>query len=326
MSTAHVSLFTFISRQAVLAAAPMILAGTGELLAETAGVINIGIEGVMLLGCISAYLAAATTGSGALGLLAAIAAGLIAGSLFALVTVIGRADQIVAGAAMNLLAVGVSGSAWMLFQNARANANLPTSLPLGAGFAAFSPAWADHIPYFGPVLLHQYGLFYAAVLLAILAAIALRYTRAGVILRALGDSPEACEAAGVGVKRWRFGVLLLAGACAGAAGAYLSIMRTHTFASDMTGGQGFVVLALVIFGRWRVWGLVAGCLLFGAVNSLQQSLQTLRYTQHSAIMHALATLPFELFQMLPYVVALIALAILSRSAPGPRFLGIPWQK
>ena len=110
-------------------------------------------------------------------------------------------------------------------------------------------------------------------------------------------------------------MVLAAAACAGAAGAYLSIMRTHSFVPLMTGGTGFVVLALVMFGRWRIWWLVSGCLLFGFADSLQQSLQALPQARQS---------PYQVFQMLPYLVALTALALLSRSAPGPAALGRPW--
>ena len=167
----------------------------------------------------------------------------------------------------------------------------------------------------GPVLGDQYLLAYLTMALVGALAWALRRTRAGLIVRALGDAPDACAAAGVRVRAWRGGCLLFAGACAGAAGAYLSIMRTHSFVPLMTGGQGFVVLALVIFARWRLAGLVLGCLAFGALDSLQQHLQGLGLN---------AVVPYQLFKALPFVVALAALAIMARSAAGPRELGRSW--
>ena len=140
----------------------------------------------------------------------------------------------------------------------------------------------------------------------------------------VGDAPEACHAAGVRVRLGRSMCLLFAGTCAGAAGAYLSIMQTHAFAADMTGGEGFVVLALVIFGRWKLPGLVGGCLFFGLINSLQQTLQTARYTSQNSVLHALTHVPFQFFQMLPYLAAIAALAVMSRNSPGPRYINIPW--
>lgn len=324
MNIAGQSLGTFLARQSVQAATPLVMAGLGEMVAELTGVINIGIEGLMLTGCIAGYAAAGISGSGAVGLAAAILAGMCAAAVFAGVTVWCGADQIVAGAALNILALGTSGLAWFFYQNSRQAANRSVGLGRHVGFQSVSIPGLSKIAFFGPVFFDQYMLFYAAVILATLIWLLLHHTRSGAILRALGDSPEACQAAGISVRTWRTGAVLFAGACAGAAGAYLSIMRTHAFASDMTGGQGFVVLALVIFGRWTIPGLIAGCVLFGSINSLQQTLQTTRYTSDSIFMHALQHIPFEFFQMLPYLVALLALAALSRSSSGPRYLGQPW--
>ncbi len=326
MNPAHENLLTFLARQTVSAATPLILAGIGELVSELAGVIDIGIEGLMLTGCIAAYTIAGATGHGSLGLATAILAGMAVAALFAATTISGRADQIVSGTALNLLALGLSGTIWSLYQNWRGNHDLSTALPHGAGYSRLAVGALARLPFFGPVFFDQYSLFYATVLLAAMVWGIIRFTRMGLILRALGDSPQACQACGIAVRTWRWLAVLFAGGCAGAAGAYLSIMRTHAFATDMTGGQGFVVLALVIFGRWSMGGLILGCLFFGAINSLQQTLQTARYTSHYAALHALQSVPFEVFQMLPYVAALAALAVLSRNHPGPHRLGRPWPE
>ncbi len=290
-----------IAHQAVIAAVPLVLAGVGELVAERAGVIDVGIEGLMLTGCITAYAVAAMTGSGVAGLAAAAGTSAALAGIFAVATIKARVDQIVAGMAINLIAFGASGTVWQVLQTR--HDGLYAQLPDSAGFQ--------------PLLFGQYGLAYATAALAALAWWMLRGTRAGLIVRALGDAPEACAASGIGVVQWRIACVIAAGACAGAAGAYLSIMRVHAFEPGMTGGSGFLVLALVIFGRWSVPGLIGGCLFFGMLVSVQQHLQSAG--QNSRF-------PYQLFQALPYVTALLALALLSRSAPGPARLGEPWPQ
>ncbi len=298
----------------VAAATPLLLAGLGELLAERAGVLNIGIEGLMLTGCIAGFSVAAISGSPWLGLLAAMCAAMLLGAGFAALTINARTDQIVAGMAVNLFAFGASGAAWRVMQQQGL-----TELPDSAGFAR---GWTGSdtlatLPLLGPLLFNHYGLTAATLLLAVGLWWGLRRTRFGVVLTALGEAPDAAAAAGESVRRWRWLMVLVAAACAGAAGAYLSIMRTHAFVPQMTGGTGFVVLALVMFGRWRVWWLVGGCLLFGFADSVQQSVQSLPQARQ---------IPYQVFQMLPYLVALAALAALSRSAPGPAALGRPWPE
>lgn len=281
-------------QQTVLAAAPLVVAGIGELLVERSGVLNLGIEGMMLTGCVTGFAVAVMTGNPWLGLSAAIVASMIAAGVFAVATVWGRADQIVCGMALNLLAVGGSGAAWQLLQ-AHDHGELPPS-------AAFS----------SPL-----GLAWFAAALAVSTWVMLRTTRAGILVRALGEAPDACAASGVAVRRWRTITLLFGGACAGAAGAYLSIMRTHSFVPEMTGGAGFLVLALVIFGRWSVPGLLIGCVLFGLIEALQQDLQARGLT---------SVIPWQVLKAAPYAVALIALAAMAKGRAGPTALGRPWPE
>ena len=304
------SLLASLVQQAILGAVPLALAGSGELAAQRAGVINVGIEGLMLAGCSAGFAVAALTGNAWLGLGAAIFAGALLAAAFAWATVIGRADQIVCGMAVNLLAVGISGTAWAALQGAGRD-----QLAAEAGFAPLTVPGVASLPFVGDVLAGQYGLAYVAVGLALALGWLLARTRAGLIVRALGEAPDACAAAGVRVQRWRVLTVIGAGACAGAAGAYLSLMRVHGFAPEMTGGQGFLVLALVVFGRWRVGGLLAGCLFFGVLEAVQQHLQGSGMN---------AVVPYQVFKALPYVAALVALALLSRSAPGPAKLGQAW--
>jgi len=276
-----------IAAQAVAAATPLVLAGVGELVAERAGVMNVGIEGLMLVGCCAGFAAVALGGGPLLGLAAAMAAGAVLAGIFAAVVVGLRGDQIVAGMALNLLALGATGTAWQALQGADHG-----DLDHAAAVACMD--------WFGPQVLGQSVMTWITLALAIAVAWLLAATRAGLILRSLGDSPEACAAAGIRVEWWRAGAVVAAGLCAGAAGAFLSIMRTRGFAPGMTGGQGFLVLALVIFGRWRVGGLIIGALGFGALNAYQQQMQ-------SQDMGAIV--PYQVFLMLPYVAALVVLCL-----------------
>ena len=303
--------WTFVMKQSVTSATPLLLAGFGELMAERAGVINIGIEGLMLMGAICGYAAAVMTGTAWAAIPAAILAGMLFVSLFAAVAIWCRRgsdrhgggtehpgvrdlDDVMASLQSRMGAMGNAAPA--LFET--------KAIPGLAG-----------IPVLGPVLFDQYGLFYFVMLLGVLVG-AINRTRVGLMVTSLGDAPEACDAAGLSVRWWRTGLTLFAGACAGLAGAYLSTMRGHSFQVNMTGGQGFLVLALVIFGRWKLGGLLAGTLLFGALDGLQSYL--------AAIPGATTKVPHQLFDMLPYAATLVALGVLTRSRGGPIYLAVPW--
>jgi simple sugar transport system permease protein len=304
-----------LARSLVASAVPLVLAGCGELVAERAGVINVGIEGLMLTGCIAGFAVAVASGSCWLGLGAAVLAGVALAGLFAAATVWLRADQIVTGMALNLLAVGISGTLYQLLQQHQL-----VHLAAGQGFERASLPGAgllSRIPLLGALVADQYGLAYVTAALCVALRWALPATRGGLVVRALGEAPQACAAAGFSVRGWRTMCVLFAGACCGAAGAYLSIMRTHTFVPLMTGGKGFLVLALVIFGRWNVGGLVAGCVCFGALDGLQEGLQGGGLDR---------VIPYQALQALPYLVALNALALLGRSAHAPPQLGRPWPE
>ena len=222
----------FEGQQAVMAAVPLVLAGMGELVAERAGVINVGIEGLMLVGCLAGYAGAAASGSGLAGVAAGggggdrIGGGVCGGCVWL------RGEQIVAGTAVNMVASGVTTTAWAFLEPRMRD------LPAGAGMMRAPLGVLARQPEGGPILFNQYALCYVVGVVAVLVAVMLRKTRMGLIVRALGDAPEACDAAGIGVREWRMGAILFAGLCAGVAGSYLSIMRNHSFSPDMTGGQG----------------------------------------------------------------------------------------
>jgi simple sugar transport system permease protein len=230
---------------------------------------------------------------------AALGVGLLMGIIFSVVTVWWRADQIVAGTAINLIAAGGSTTAWYYVQR---HMEAGHAVP-----ALYEPAW-----------LGQYGLFYAALAVGILLWVLMKWTRIGLVVRALGDAPEACDAAGIRVRLWRMFLVVLAGGLAGLAGSYLSTMRGHTFQINMTDGRGFLVLALVIFGRWNLAGFVAVTFAFGAVDGLQSYL--------AAMPQATTKVPHQVFDMLPYVATLLALAMMARGRAGPAALGRPWPE
>lgn len=300
---------TLILQQTLTSATPLLIAGFGELIAQRAGVINVSIEGTMLMGAVAAFGAASMTGAAGPAFPAAIGAGVAMGGLFALASVWCRADQIVAGTALNILAAGAS---------ATANKLLPR--PPVHFYERLDPAFLSSIPGMGETLraiFSQYALFYVAVILGLCLIVLLKGTRSGLVIRALGDAPDACAAAGISVRWSRTALLLLAGGLSGCAGAYLSTMRNHDFVNNMTSGQGFLVLALVIFGRWRIGGFAAGVLAFSLLDGVQSWLTISPASQH---------VPRQLFDMLPYVATLGALALLSKSRSGPRHLGRPWPE
>ncbi len=304
-------LVVILLAQALVAATPLVLAGLGELVAERSGVLNIGIEGLVLAGCLAGFATAAATGHPWLAFAAAIGTGSLLALAFGLMTVYARCDQIVSGLALNLVIIGGTGTAWSVMQTH----GLTTMVP-GSGFDRdWCGGWGVDLPLIGPLLFRQYGLTVVVAILALVTAWILARTRLGLIIRALGDEPDACAAAGVPVRRWRLLAVVGAGAAAGAAGAFLAIMRTNSFVPMMSGGLGFIVLALVMFGRWRVGWMISGCVLFGLADATQQHLQSQAGANR---------LPYQVWQVIPYATALIVLALMRRGRAGPRALGQPW--
>ena len=275
---------------AVRVATPLLLAAIGETVAERAGVINLGIEGAMLAGALAAALGA-SGGVAWTGVLAAAAAGVVVALVFALVAIHAGADQIIAGTAVTLGAVGLTGAVYRAaYGPAGAGLGLPTLAPLPV------PGLA-RIPVLGPALFAQPALTYAAMLLVPLVWWLLFRTRAGLVLRAAGEAPAQARTVGVPVARVRTFATLFGGACAGLAGASLVLAQVGTFAERMTAGRGFVAIAIVVLGRWHPWAVALAALGFGAATALQYVFQAMGLA-----------VPYQLFLMLPYVLALLALA------------------
>ena len=272
---------------------PVALAALGETVNQKAGSLNIGIEGAMLSGAYFGMLAALGTGSPALGLAVGAVSGIVLCAIQAFFTIALRVDQVVVGTAMNLLALGLTGTLFRArFGMSGALLDVPT------------------LPKFGGLDVMAIG----TVLLAPAVALLLFRTRWGLAVRAAGEYPEAVEACGYSVPRLRLAALLIGGALAGLAGAYLVVGIAGSFATAMTAGRGFIAIAMVTFGRWNpVWTFLA-CLFVGALDSLQYVFQAKGIG-----------IPFQVLIALPYVAALVVLLGVGRGAAAPAALGRPFR-
>jgi general nucleoside transport system permease protein len=288
---------------------PILLAALGELLVERAGVLNIGLEGVLLFGAFVATVAASATGSASAGVLAAALVGVLTNLIFALATIRWGADQILVGTALNLLALGGTGALYRALYGATGAALVLPTLP------ALDWAWLRTIPWVGSVLADQHILVLVGLLLTPSIAFLLRRTGAGLMIRALGDQPLAAASLGIPVRRVRTLVLAASGALAGAGGAVLCLASASTFVEGISAGRGFIALAVVVLGRWSALGILLGSLLFGFASALQFQLQA-----------AALQVPYQVFLTLPYALTLAVLAIFGGTDRAPRALGAPLEE
>ena len=291
-------------------ATPLLLATMGELIAERSGVLNLGIEGTMLLGAMTGFTAAYFAGNLWLGVAAAVATGAIVGLLMALLTVVLGVSQHVSGIGTTLLTTGL---AFFFYRMIFGQPAIPPSvtafqpLPLGPLAA---------IPFLGPVLFNQTALTYLALLSVPLTAWLLHRTPWGLNLRTVGENPRAADTAGVSVWSMRIQALVISGALMGLGGATLTIAQFNAFTFGVISGRGWVCIALVVFGQWMPWRCAGGVLLFAMIEALQLRLQA-----HNAL-----NIPYEIFLMLPFVLTIVAMALVSRNAHAPASLLIPFRK
>jgi simple sugar transport system permease protein len=287
---------------ALVSATPLLYATLGELVTERAGILNLGIEGTMYAGAFAGFLVAASTGSPWLGLIGAVVVGLLSGLLMGLLTVTFGVNQHVAGIGTTLLLIGFS--------------EFVNRLKYGGGavpqIEKFGLLFKD-VP-----VLEQYLLTYIGFL--VLAPVMwwmLRGTGFGLRVRAVGENPEAADAAGISVARTRYAALLLGGALTAVGGAVLTLAILGSFTLNITAGRGWVCIALVIFARWRVWPAVLGALLFAGVDALQLQL---------AISSTFDSVPRELLIALPYLVVVATLAISGRGVRYPGAYLRPYRR
>jgi general nucleoside transport system permease protein len=290
-------------------ATPILLAALGELIVERSGVLNIGIEGAMLAGAFFGLTAAYFSGSIALGLLAACAAAIALNALLAMLVVNFAVNQVVAGTAIDILALGLTGVFYRRFFGLTGSAFTITPMRT----IAIGPL--ARIPLVGPALFNQSALVYLAIALVPLVAYVISRTRLGLELRAAGERPEAADALGLGVYRIRWQALMIAGVLSGLAGAFLTMSYTNTFIEGITAGRGYVALSVVIVGRWNAWGIAAASLLFGAAMALQFGQQA-----------AGTAIPYQFFLALPYVMTITVLAFMGGQADAPSALGEPYLR
>ena len=278
----------------IAASTPLLLASAGELVVERSGVLNLGVEGMMIMGAACGFAGAYLTGSTFIGALTGIAAGMALSFVFAVLTLGLAGNEVAAGLALTILGVGLSGL-------------------IGAGFVGQKIVPAPHhyvpglsdIPVIGKILFAQDGFVYFSVLLVVGIWWFLYRTRGGLILRAVGDSHTSAHALGYPVLKIRLLAVLFGGGCAGLAGAFLPLAYTPFFIPGMTAGRGWIALALVVFSSWLPGRLVAGAYLFGAVSILQLHAQALGLG-----------IPSQLMTALPYLATVIVLVIISRARGG----------
>jgi simple sugar transport system permease protein len=273
----------------IVASTPVLLAAIGELVAEKSGVLNLGVEGMMIVGAVTAFITAVETGSILAAFLAGMAGGVILSAVFAVLTLFLLSNQVATGLALTLFGIGLSALLGVGYGGA----------PVPASSDLFPPA-LQAIPVAGPVVFGHSPMIYVSVLLVAAVWYTLRHTRAGLILRAVGESHDAAHALGYKVVRVRFAAILFGGACAGLGGAFLSVVRVQNWIEGMTAGAGWIALALVVFASWKPGRVLLGAYLFGGIAALQLRLQA-----------AEVGVPVALLDASPYLVTILVLVFIS---------------
>ena len=283
MSAEQAFVLTWLTA-AVRLAGPVLMAALGEIFCERAGVLNIGIEGCILLGALTSYLATLGTGSIVLGFLAGGVTGAGLGLLLSLLYIRVMANQVVVGIVFNILAAGLASYGYALIMGQGSSPTVPMFAPLAIPLLS-------GVPLLGPILFQQPAPLYLTLVLVAVAHHVLFRTRFGLDLRASGENPRAAQAAGIAVIRMRTIGVLLSGTAAGLAGSYLVTSQIGLFRDNVVNGQGFIALAIVIFGRWSPIKAMCAAFVFGAADALQLSLQLF---QNHVPAHVLLALPYAL--------------------------------
>lgn len=273
------------------AATPLLIAAVGELVVERSGVLNLGVEGMMVMGAVTGFGVALATGSPWLGVLAAIIVGALFSLLFGFLTLTLVTNQVATGLALTLLGLGLAGMLGESF----------VGLPGVKMSYLYIPGLTD-LPVVGKLFFGQDPLFYVSLLLTGGVAYFLFRTRAGLTLRSIGDNHASAHALGIKVIGIRYLAVMFGGGCAGLAGAYLSLVYTPQWNENMTAGRGWIALALVVFASWRPWRVLAGAYLFGAVSIGQLHAQALGIG-----------VPSQLLSSLPYLATVVVLVLISRN-------------
>lgn len=282
-------MFEAVLLTVITAATPLLIAAIGELVVERSGVLNLGVEGMMIMGAVIGFAVANQTGSGTLGVVGAVIAGMAMSALFGFLVLVLVANQVATGLALTILGLGLSGMI------GEAYIGVPgLRLP-----ELYIPGLSE-IPFIGPVFFQQDAIVYLSFALVIGVAYALFRTRAGLILRAVGDNHGSAHALGYSVLKIRFMAVLFGGACAGLAGAYMSLAYTPQWVENMTAGRGWIALALVVFASWLPGRVIVGAYLFGAVSVLNLHAQAIGLG-----------IPSQFLSSLPYLATIGVLVLIS---------------
>ena len=274
------------------AGTPLVFAALGELVVEKSGVLNLGVEGMMLVGAIASFIVAAKTQSPWLGVVAGALASAALSLIFAVIALTLRANQVATGLALSLFGLGLSAFIGRPYMSVVIDGIKPLAIP---GLTS--------LPLVGRLLFGHNPLFYVSLVLFAGVHWFLYRTRAGLVVRAVGESPESAHAIGYHVIAIRYAAVLFGGACAGLAGAFLAVAYTPSWVEGMTAGRGWIALALVVFATWKPWRVMIGAYLFGSVTLAQFQAQAVG-----------VAVPSQLLAMLPYVATIAVLAVISRDA------------
>ena len=288
-------------------ATPIIFAALGEVFSERAGVLNIGIEGMMLMGAFSGFVAAFATGSIPLGLVAGILGGMALGLVFAFFAITVKADQIVVGAAINLIGLGLTAFLFRTYFVATGK-GVDIAQPLALPFLT-------DLPFLGEALFRQNAIVYATIPAVFVAWLVMFRTSFGLTLRAVGEHPKAVDVVGRSVAAYRYGAVLIGAGLAGLGGAFLTLGHSNQFVEGIASGRGFIALAVVVFARWSPVGAFFVSLLFGLFYALQLQLQA----------QPAFGVPYQAFQALPYVMTIVALVLVRNRRGAPTMLGVPYN-
>ena len=284
----------------MVAATPILLAATGELVVEKAGVLNLGVEGMMITGAVCGFAVAVETGSPTLGFVGAALGGAALSLLFAVLTQVLLANQVATGLALTLFGLGLSALIGQGYIGVKPPATGKVPVPL-----------LSDIPLLGRVAFSHDLIVYLSLALVVAVWAVLRHTRVGLIVRAVGESHDAAHALGYKVVRIRIAAIAFGGAMAGLGGAYLSLVRVPQWTEGMTAGAGWIALAIVVFASWKPWRVILGAYLFGGITVLQLNLQA-----------AGARVPVEYLSMSPYLITILVLVVMS-SGGGRAALNAP---
>jgi simple sugar transport system permease protein len=296
-----------VAQRTLIAGTPLLLGTIGEVICERSGILNLGVEGVMAIGAVTAFIVTFISGNPWFGLMAAIFAGAVISILHAFVSITLNASQVVSGLALTMLGLGISGLVGKPYIGKPLAQKMETwPIPLLADIPVVGPVFFNHSPY-----------FYLAIALALAAWFVLEYTRIGITIRSAGENPRATETQGINVHRIRYWCVIAGGALAGMAGAHLSTSYSKSWIEGMTGGRGWIVIALTIFALWNPLRAVIGAFLFGGIFVVQYLLQPLGISPN-------------FLAMLPYLATLLVLFIGalrdSRKLNPPAMLAEPYRR